>query len=300
MIDIEILNNQPVEVEVKQQSAQPLQEVEPHGPNFTTWRGILGRPFSTLGPYFDVAGGELELVTAGADQQGNYLPVNANGLYAVLEPLRERVANVKDGKDGKDGRDGVDGKDFKFEDFTPAQLERLKGPKGDTGAAFTYSMFTPAQLEALRGPAGPQGQPGESIKGDKGEPFRYSDFTQAQLEALRGPQGPQGQPGPKGEPGTIDERTQAVIVAEVLGNIPEWAKAAEKPSYTAQEVGALPSSTKIPAKISDLTADSTHRTVTDAEKTAWNAKADAADIPTDEHINSLINTALGVIENGTY
>jgi hypothetical protein len=28
--------------------------------------------------------------------------------------------------------------------------------------------------------------------------------------------------------------------------------------------------------------------------------AKTADIPTDEHINSLINTALGVIENGTY
>lgn len=29
-------------------------------------------------------------------------------------------------------------------------------------------------------------------------------------------------------------------------------------------------------------------------------KADKADIPTDEHINELINVALGVVENGTY
>lgn len=38
--------------------------------------------------------------------------------------------------------------------------------------------------------------------------------------------------------------------------VPAWAKAANKPSYTASEVGALPSSTTIPSKTSDLTNDS--------------------------------------------
>lgn len=41
----------------------------------------------------------------------------------------------------------------------------------------------------------------------------------------------------------------------------------------ASDVGALPSTTEIPNSLSDLTSDSTHRTVTDAEKTAWNAKS---------------------------
>lgn len=169
----------------------------------------------------------------------NGVPLDAKGIAIKGDPGRDGA----DGRDGRDGRDGADGKDFKYEDFTPEQLEALRGPEGQ------------------RGPAG------ESIKGDKGDPFRYSDFTQAQLEALRGPQGPQGQPGPKGEPGTISEETQAVIVAEVLGNIPEWSKSPIKPSYTASEVGALPNTTVI---------------------------------PTDSHINELINTALGGIENGTY
>jgi hypothetical protein len=31
-----------------------------------------------------------------------------------------------------------------------------------------------------------------------------------------------------------------------------------------------------------------------------NGNVEIAEIPTDEHINSLINNALGVIENGTY
>ena len=38
--------------------------------------------------------------------------------------------------------------------------------------------------------------------------------------------------------------------------VPSWAKADTKPTYTAQEVGALPASTTIPTKTSDLTNDS--------------------------------------------
>ena len=38
--------------------------------------------------------------------------------------------------------------------------------------------------------------------------------------------------------------------------VPGWAKEPNKPSYTAQEVGALPAGTKIPAKTSDLSNDS--------------------------------------------
>lgn len=43
-----------------------------------------------------------------------------------------------------------------------------------------------------------------------------------------------------------------------------WAKAEIKPSYTAAEVGALPSNTKIPTKMSDLTNDSGFITAADA------------------------------------
>ena len=64
------------------------------------------------------------------------------------------------------------------------------------------------------------------------------------------------------------------LTAEEDPTVPAWAKAESKPTYTAAEVGALPSSTKIPSALSDLTADATHRTVTDAEKAAWNGKSD--------------------------
>ena len=56
--------------------------------------------------------------------------------------------------------------------------------------------------------------------------------------------------------------------------VPAWAKAEEKPTYTAEEVGALPSTTVIPSKLSELTADDEHETVTKEEKQAWNAKSD--------------------------
>ena len=75
---------------------------------------------------------------------------------------------------GPRGEDGPKGDPFIYNDFTPEQLEKLKGPKGDNG---------------LEGPPGP-----------KGEPFKYSDFTQEQLNALK-VKGDKGDPGPKGEPG---------------------------------------------------------------------------------------------------
>ena len=106
---------------------------------------------------------------------------------------------------GETGPAGPKGDAFEYSDFTPEQLEALKGQKGDKGDAFEYSDFTPEQLEALRGPAGPKGDAFEysdftpeqleslkGPKGDKGDAFEYSDFTPEQLEALTGPQGPKG------------------------------------------------------------------------------------------------------------
>lgn len=55
-------------------------------------------------------------------------------------------------------------------------------------------------------------------------------------------------------------------------DIAEWAKQSSKPEYTASEVGALPDSTEIPSKTSDLTNDSgyiTDYTETDPTVPAW-------------------------------
>ena len=79
--------------------------------------------------------------------------------------------------------------------------------------------------------------------------------------------------------------------------VPAWAKAASKPTYTASEVGAVPTSRKVNGKAlsSDVTlsasdvgaapashtSDSTAH-VTSEEKTAWNAKADAPSYGTED------------------
>ena len=55
--------------------------------------------------------------------------------------------------------------------------------------------------------------------------------------------------------------------------VPAWAKEATKPTYTATEVGALPNTTIIPTTLASLADDATHRVVTDAEKSTWNAKS---------------------------
>lgn len=85
--------------------------------------------------------------------------------------------------------------------------------------------------------------------------------------------------------------------------VPSWAKASSKPTYTASEVGALPDTTVIPTALSDLSDDSTHRLVTDTEKTAWNGKSDFSgsynDLTDKPTIPTVNNGQLTIQRNGT-
>lgn len=75
--------------------------------------------------------------------------------------------------------------------------------------------------------------------------------------------------------------------ASDIPDVPEWAMAETKPTYTASEVGARPSTwTPTASQVGAPTTtafnnhvNSTTVHVTEAEKSAWNAKADASDIP---------------------
>lgn len=92
----------------------------------------------------------FELVSSTDKEDGcgcgcGVLNISTVDLYSDLEFL---VSGLK----------GDKGDPFTYSDFTPEQLEALKGPKGDKGDAFTYSDFTPEQLESLK------------VKGDKGDP----------------------------------------------------------------------------------------------------------------------------------
>ena len=80
------------------------------------------------------------------------------------------------------GEKGDKGDPFRFEDFTPEQLEVLKG-----------TVFTPYQDEEGRlnweNNGGLENPLPMDFTGPQGEPFEYKDFTPEQLEGLRGPRG---------------------------------------------------------------------------------------------------------------
>ena len=63
-----------------------------------------------------------------------------------------------------------------------------------------------------------------------------------------------------------------VVTQEVDPTVPAWAKEPTKPTYTAEEVGALPEDTTL----AEMPDDVDHRTVSDNEKTTWNEKFDKA------------------------
>lgn len=112
----------------------------------------------------------------------------------------------------------------------------------------------------------------------------------------------------KENPHNVTAEQIGAITEETDPTVSAWAKAATKPSYTAEEVGALPKGTKIPSALSDLTADSTHRTVTDAEKATWSAKSNFSgsynDLTNKPNIPSIaglatesyVNSAIGEID----
>lgn len=68
----------------------------------------------------------------------------------------------------------------------------------------------------------------------------------------------------------LEENGGGGIAEENDPTVPVWAKEPEKPTYTAQEVGALPDTTKL----ADLEQDANNRLVTDKEKELWNGKSD--------------------------
>ena len=78
--------------------------------------------------------------------------------------------------DGAPGRDGKDGT-VSFESLTEAQIAMITGPTGPKGDNFTYDDFTPEQLEALRGPKGADGT------------MTFADLTEEQKASLKGVDG---------------------------------------------------------------------------------------------------------------
>ena len=185
------------------------------------------------------------------------------------------------GEPGEPGEPGADGQDG----YSPA---------------VTITTITDGHRVKITDKTHPSGQSFDVMDGQDG------------ADGQPGPQGPQGIQGPAGPAGEtpvkgVDYFTAAEI-AEIeadaaeaaLAEVPAWAKQPTKPSYTASEVGALPDDTVIPTALSQLSADSTHRTVTDAEKSTWNGKGTytkpSGGIPKTD-LASAVQTSLGLADS---
>ena len=89
------------------------------------------------------------------------------------------------------------------------------------------------------------------------------------------------------------ENDSGFITEESDPTVPEWAKKATKPTYTAEEVGALPDTTVVPTTLEDLTDDASHRLVTDAEKRNWNSKASKTSV---DELAAIVGSANDLLE----
>lgn len=77
----------------------------------------------------------------------------------------------------------------------------------------------------------------------------------------------------------------SAVTSMPASDVSAWAKSSTKPSYTATEVGALPSTTAIPSKTSDLTNDS-------------NFVEDASYVHTDNNFTTTLKSKLNGIAEG--
>ena len=100
----------------------------------------------------------------------------------------------------------VKGDPFLYEDFTPEQLEGLRGPQGEPGP-LTFADFTPEQIEIIRGPQGVKGDTGprgpQGIQGEKGDTGSRGATGATGAKGDTGPRGPQGIKGDTGDVGPI-------------------------------------------------------------------------------------------------
>lgn len=82
---------------------------------------------------------------------------------AITNGFQGTVQDFLDSLKGEDGVDGLDGKAFAYEDFTPEQLELIRGPEGkDAYAVAKEDGFQGTRSQWLASLIGPKGEQGVS------------------------------------------------------------------------------------------------------------------------------------------
>ena len=141
-------------------------------------------------------------------------------------------------------------------------IELTPGPQGPIGPMGPQGEIGPQGIQGPIGETGPQGEPGiQGPQGEQGPQGPQGKTGEKGAQGVQGPQGPQGIQGPIGPQG---EPGQNYILTE-----------ADK-----SEIAGM--------------------VVVDTSTFATMAQVEAKGYQTEANVNALINTALGVIENGTY
>lgn len=183
---------------------------------------------------------------------------------------------------------------YVWSDTTWTNVGRVKGEKGekgepgvkgdpprmtisDAGTWVIDGVDTGKQAMGPKGDQGDIGEPGprglQGIQGEDGIPGK------------QGPPGPPGNPGPQGEPLKYTDLTQA--------------QKQEMADMVNVDLSPYAKTEDIKTRLADMTEDSTHRTVTDDEKKAWNKKVDAVagkGLSTNDLTNELLQKLNGVKE----
>lgn len=179
---------------------------------------------------------------------------------------KRRTFSYRDGNDGVDGKDGADG-------YTPVKGEDYFD--GEDGNGIKSAVLNEDYTLTLT----------------------FDDGTSYTTPSIR---------GEKGEDATDKPCVYVLGEGETIEDAPDYAS-------LVVDIGGTDDSTIIPPVTEDpgysggsgginITGASVGQTIRisevdeDGVPTAW----ESVDFPTDDHINSLINTALGVIENGSY
>lgn len=200
------------------------------------------------------------------DDGGFYMPVvdsqgNLSWAPSNSEMLPVESANIR-GPVGPTGESGVYVGDT---EPTDEEIRVWINPAGEASEALATKQYVDGLIETIELTPGPQGPIGpEGPQGPIGPIGETGPQGEPGVQGPQGPQGIQGEQGPQGPIGPQGEPGQNYILTE-----------ADK-----SEIAGM--------------------VVVDTSTFATMAQVEAKGYQTAADVNALINTALGVIENGTY
>ena len=216
---------------------------------FSEWINIKGEKGDTL-TWHDLTESQRQMLAGPTGPQGQkgdpgsfpkfqVVPEEFKIRWQVSEDVENPWGDWLELPRGPQGVQGIQGERFVYEDFTPNQLEEIRGPQGFTGEKgddaynFNEAVVDEGVLKLVRedgqifeagsvvGPQGPQGEVGpvgpQGPKGEKGNKGQDADpvSVAAQLKsdasflkATKGDQGEKGEPGKDADMDLVIEKIE--------------------------------------------------------------------------------------------